>query len=69
MSQNPTESCPHKDGCSLYPLLNLESSLRVWQTIYCDRGFEKCSRYQRSLSGENAPSHLLPDGTYLEISG
>jgi hypothetical protein len=61
-------SCPHLDGCSLYPLFNLETSLRVWQRIYCRGKFTKCARYQQSSEGRSVPQHLLPDGTLLEVS-
>ena len=60
--------CPHLDGCSLYPLFNLETSLRVWQTFYCLGKFTKCARYQQSLEGRTVPPHLLPDGTLLEVA-
>lgn len=67
MEEEDDDRCPHIQGCSLYPLLNLAASLKVWQTIYCNSKFMRCSRYQRSLSGESVPAHLLPDGSYIEV--
>jgi hypothetical protein len=61
-------TCPHLDGCPLYPLFNLESSLKVWQTFYCRSKFESCVRFQRSSAGETVEPHLLPDGTSLTLS-
>lgn len=62
-----TETCPHMENCSNYPLFNLESSLRIWQTMYCRGKFTKCARFQRSSDGHAVPPHLLPDGTSLEV--
>jgi hypothetical protein len=59
--------CPHLEGCSLYPLFNLETSLRVWQTLYCRGKFTKCARFQQSSGGGCVPPNLLPDGTLLEV--
>jgi hypothetical protein len=61
------KQCPHVEGCSLYPLFNLETSLRVWQSIYCMGKYVKCARYQLSCEGGNVSPRLLPDGTSLEV--
>ncbi len=61
-------NCPHLEGCSLYPLFNLETSLKVWQTIYCKGKYTKCARYQISCEGRAVPPELLPDGTSLEVT-
>lgn len=64
MSNNEAH-CPNIEGCALYPLLTLESSLRIWQTMFCRGRFERCARFEKSKAGQTVPAHLLPDGNHL----
>jgi hypothetical protein len=71
MTKEPSSAnCPHIEGCSLYPLFNLETSLKVWQTIYCKGKYTKCARYRYQISseGRTVSPELLPDGTSLEVT-
>jgi hypothetical protein len=54
--------CSHKEGCPLFPLLNV--SLRRWRDYYCDSEdrWRDCARYKLSLTGRLVPITLLPNG-------
>jgi hypothetical protein len=58
-------SCPHKDGCALFPLFNLKASLKTWQIRYCEADYSVCHRYQMTQRGEKPPKNLLPNGKSL----
>jgi hypothetical protein len=55
--------------CALFPIFNLRSSLRVWQSNYCESEFTECERYRRSKSGSSVPMNLLPNGELLNVPG
>jgi hypothetical protein len=61
------KACPHKEGCELFPYLNLQPLLKLWQLNYCDADFTKCARYKLSLAGQPVPLMLLPSGKHLEV--
>lgn len=52
-------------GCELFPLFNLEASLKTWQIRYCTADFSECARYQMAQRGERPPITLLPSGKLL----
>jgi hypothetical protein len=60
-------SCPHENGCPLFPLFRLKASLGVWRTQYCDGDHTACARYRLSHAGNRVPSNLLPNGKSLEL--
>lgn len=53
------------DFCELFPKFQSAATLAVWKSLYCERKFQDCARYKRSLEGRSAPIDLLPDGTSL----
>lgn len=55
-------SCPHAKRCSLHDQLGTKSALTVWQTLFCDSGFDRCVRYRLTLAGAAVAPDLLPDG-------
>ena len=55
-------SCPQSRRCALYEQLGAKTALSVWQTLFCDSGFDRCVRYRLGLSGLTVPEDLLPDG-------
>ncbi len=61
--------CPSTNGCPLFPLFRLKSSLGVWQIHYCENAFETCERYRLSKSGVRVPPNMLPNGRVLDIPG
>ena len=54
--------CPQAKRCTLYSQLGARSSLTVWQTLFCESGFDRCIRYRLSAVGAVVPADLLPDG-------
>jgi hypothetical protein len=38
----------------------------VWQSFYCESGYERCERFKLAHSGLDVPSRLLPNGRLLE---
>jgi hypothetical protein len=55
-------SCPQAKRCTLHDQLGTRSSLTVWQTLFCDSGFDRCVRYRLGAVGAAVPADLLPDG-------
>jgi hypothetical protein len=54
--------CPHSKRCTLYTQLGTRSALSVWQTLFCESGFDRCVRYRLTTAGAHVPPDLLPDG-------
>ena len=54
--------CPQSKRCSLYAQLGARSALTVWQTLFCESGFDRCIRYRLTAIGAAVPADLLPDG-------
>jgi len=63
-------ACPRASTCPLHTKLQASRALTVWQTLFCDSGFDRCVRYRLSVSGRTVPPDLLPDGvTFLRPPG
>lgn len=59
-------SCPQAKRCTLHEQLGTRSALTVWQTLFCESGFDRCVRYRLTAVGAAVPPDLLPDGrSYL----
>ena len=58
-------TCPHQPGCTLGSTLHTAPALRVWQTFYCESGFQRCERLKLLHAGNLVPANLLPNGTWL----
>jgi hypothetical protein len=61
-------SCPRMVGCPMFPVFTLKSSLRVWQTRYCEGAFDDCMRFRLHSAGTCAPPNLLPNGKQLQTA-
>ena len=55
-------ACPHIKRCTLHDQLGTRAALTVWQTLFCDSGFDRCARYRRVAVRAFVPEGLLPDG-------
>jgi len=55
-------ACPHSTRCALFSQLKTSHALTVWQTLFCDSGFDRCVRYRLTAVGALVPADLLPDG-------
>ncbi len=60
-------SCARVSSCPLFKAFSMKSSLRVWQSYYCDGDFNRCERWRRVSAGEPVPANLLPNGRILEV--
>jgi hypothetical protein len=60
--------CPHLATCELFPRFQKRTSLKVWQTFYCEGGFEGCARYKLSLQHLPVSPNLLPNGRELNLA-
>jgi hypothetical protein len=58
-------ACPHIQNCSLYSQFKVNSLLTIWKAAYCEGKFQDCVRFQKSCSGDQVPSNLLPNGRML----
>ena len=59
-------TCPHMERCSLHQAIGMKAALGVWQSFYCDSGYQRCERYKLAASGIDVPARLLPNGRLLE---
>ena len=62
-------ACSHTTTCPLFPLISVNSALKVWKTFYCEGKYNNCARYNLSKSGQSVPVNLLPNGKSLSMSG
>lgn len=57
--------CPRIQSCKLFEQIALRCTLRIWQTYYCERAFDRCQRYRLIAAGELPEASLLPNGHSL----
>ena len=62
-------ACSHTTTCPLFPLISVNSALKVWKTFYCEGKYNNCARYNLSKSGQSVPVNLLPNGKSLSMTG
>lgn len=55
-------SCPDVPRCALFTQLSTRSALAVWQTLFCESGYQRCVRFRLGAAGAAVPVDLLPDG-------
>ena len=60
-------ACSHTTDCELFPMISVNSALRVWRTFYCDGKWHECARYKLSLEGKSVPPNLLPNGKSIDL--
>ncbi len=60
-------ACSHTTDCALFPMISVNSALKVWRTFYCEGKWTECARYKLSLVGKPVPSNLLPNGKSLDL--
>ena len=60
-------SCARVATCPLFKQFSMKSSLRVWQSYYCEGEFSRCVRWQLASTSKPVPQNLLPNGRLLEV--
>ena len=60
-------SCPRATSCPLFEQFSLKSSLRVWQSFYCEGDYGRCDRWKLAASSGAVPVNLLPNGRSLDV--
>jgi hypothetical protein len=61
------QPCPRVVSCPLFAQFKVKSSLKVWQSFFCEGTFEKCERYKLVSEGKVCAPNLLPNGRLLEV--
>jgi hypothetical protein len=61
-----SKSCSHIATCALFPLMDKQPLLKVWQSNYCRGDYMACARYRLAQSGMDVPLTLLPSGQSLK---
>lgn len=61
-------ACTQTSGCELFPMISVNSALRVWRTFYCEGKWNECARYKLSIEGKPVPPNLLPNGKFIDLS-
>jgi len=59
--------CSHTTNCALFPMISVNSALKVWRTFYCEGKWTECARYKLSLENKAVPSNLLPNGKVIDL--
>ncbi|MEE8481998.1 MAG: hypothetical protein V3S12_01465 [Acidiferrobacterales bacterium] len=59
--------CSHTSNCELFPMISVNSALKVWRTFYCETKWHECARFKLSLEGKSVPPNLLPNGKSLDL--
>lgn len=62
-------ACSHTTTCPLFPLISVNSALKVWKTFYCEGNYNNCARFNMSRGGKSVPANLLPNGKSLTATG
>lgn len=62
-------ACSHTSTCPLFPLIEVNSALKVWKTFFCEGNYANCARYKLSGEGQSVPANLLPNGKSLALDG
>jgi len=62
-------ACSHTTTCPLFPLISVNSALKVWKTFYCEGKYNNCARFNLSKTGQSVPVNLLPNGKSLSVTG
>lgn len=60
-------TCERIGTCPLFKAFAMKSSLRVWQTYYCEGDWSRCERLKLVASGQTAAPNLLPNGRLLDV--
>jgi hypothetical protein len=59
--------CPRVSNCPLFKQFAMKSSLRVWQSLYCESSPARCERYKLACAEKPVPTSLLPNGRTLDV--
>ncbi len=60
-------ACSHTTDCTLFPMISVNSALKVWRTFYCEGRWTECARYKLSLKGKSVLPNLLPNGKIIDL--
>jgi hypothetical protein len=60
-------ACARVETCPLFKAFSMKSSLRIWQSYYCEGDWGKCERWKLVSKGVPVPSNLLPNGRTLGV--
>jgi hypothetical protein len=52
----------------MYDLFKLAGMQGLWQALYCHGTYQRCARFQVSVTGRPVPPHMLPDGKLLKLT-
>ena len=61
------QPCPRVATCPLFAQFKVKSSLKVWQSFFCEGGYDRCERYKLVVQGRPVAANLLPNGRLLEV--
>lgn len=61
------QPCPRVATCPLFAQFKVKSSLKVWQSFFCEGTYDRCERYKLAIQGKPVALHLLPNGRLLEV--
>jgi hypothetical protein len=59
--------CPYTATCPMFAAFDAKATLRVWQSMYCERAPDRCERLKAFLAGAPCPDNLLPNGRLVDV--
>jgi hypothetical protein len=59
--------CPYTATCPMFAAFHAKATLRVWQSMYCERAPDRCERLKAFLAGAPCPDNLLPNGKLVDV--
>jgi hypothetical protein len=59
--------CPRVPTCPLFAQFKVKSSLKVWQSFFCEGAFDRCERYKLAVQSLPVALNLLPNGRLLDV--
>jgi len=61
------QPCPRVPTCPLFAQFKVKSSLKVWQSFFCEGTFDRCERYKLAARSLPVALNLLPNGRLLDV--
>lgn len=63
----PAVPCPYTAACPMFAAFQDKATLRVWQSMYCERAPARCERLKAFEAGAPCPDNLLPNGRLVDV--
>jgi len=59
--------CAYTSTCPMFAAFESKATLRVWQSMYCERDPGRCERLKAFQANAPCPDNLLPNGRLVDV--